>query len=415
MRIYGLSLGVLALMLCVPEMASAVEVAPGVKVGAHIRTRFIKHDGRDGDSSDNAFEYFENRVRLSLDVDTVEWLRAFSQLQDVRVWGEETNTLTDYSANGFDVHQAYGDFRLGSKNLVLRVGRQQIVVEEQRLVGAVGWTPSARSFDAARLFWDAPGGGLHIEGFYAQILEDESIAPGPATNTNTDFAMFSGIGAIHKHKLDNGSLSLSAWAFVDYSDAAERTRATIGLRHAGKLGMFRYRVEGYYQLGELKDETIGAFMAAVDVGVVLESAANLDIRLWADYLSGTDDPAKAGYETFNTLYATNHKFYGFADFFINIPVHTQGKGLIDLALKISAKPLKNLKISLDGHYFLPAEDQGGPSVFGSEVDFVVAWKPVPHVSTMLGVFAMIPDDGLKARIGGDDVDLGLYFALQGDL
>ena len=41
------------------------------------------------------------------------------------------------------------------------------------------------------------------------------------------------------------------------------------------------------------------------------------------------------YNVFNTLYATNHKYYGFMDYFIDIPRHTYGLGLIDIHAKAS--------------------------------------------------------------------------------
>lgn len=57
------------------------------------------------------------------------------------------------------------------------------------------------------------------------------------------------------------------------------------------------------------------------------------MTLWYDHLSGDDDPSDGTVRVFDTLFATNHKFYGLADYFLNIPVQTVGRGLQDLALK----------------------------------------------------------------------------------
>jgi len=54
-----------------------------------------------------------------------------------------------------------------------------------------------------------------------------------------------------------------------------------------------------------------------------------------DYLSGDDGEDETKYKVFNTLYATNHKFYGFMDYFLNLPVHTYGKGLMDMHGKLN--------------------------------------------------------------------------------
>lgn len=57
------------------------------------------------------------------------------------------------------------------------------------------------------------------------------------------------------------------------------------------------------------------------------------LTLWYDLLSGDADPNDGDTKVFDTMFATNHKFYGFADMFLNISVHTGGQGLQDLAVK----------------------------------------------------------------------------------
>ncbi len=237
-------------------------------------------------------------------------------------------------------------------------------------------------------------GDLRLDGFYSHIFDTESAFG--SNNTNTDFTLFSGLGVTYKA----GKTQTSLWALIDHALANERDRATITAHHKGKFGIFRYRVEGAYQLGS---------------GVTLESAANLDIGLWFDILSGAEDAADTSTKTFDTLFATNHKFYGMSDFFLNVPAHTQGKGLMDIALKASVKPLKNLKFMLHGHYLLPQQARDGGDAFGTEIDFIALWKPYKPVALKIEVFTMLPGEALKERLGGDDVDLGFYFTVEGNI
>ena len=72
-------------------------------------------------------------------------ISVFIQLQDVRIWGEETNTLGDFDADHLDLHQGYVDIkRFNDSPLAARVGRQEVNLGGQRLVGAAGWTQLRR-------------------------------------------------------------------------------------------------------------------------------------------------------------------------------------------------------------------------------------------------------------------------------
>ena len=78
--------------------------------------------------------------------------------------------------------------------------------------------------------------------------------------------------------------------------------------------------------------------------------------------------------TFETLFATNHKFYGFADLFLNIPRDTGGRGLRDLALKWSLDGPAGTSIGADLHAFRLAEGNGlGTARLAKEVDVTLAY------------------------------------------
>jgi hypothetical protein len=60
-----------------------------------------------------------------------------------------TNTLGDFSADNLDLHQGYVDIkRFNDSPFATHVGRQEVYLRGQRLVGAVGWTQQGRSFGA---------------------------------------------------------------------------------------------------------------------------------------------------------------------------------------------------------------------------------------------------------------------------
>jgi hypothetical protein len=413
---------VLFLMLAMSWMgespARAAEVADGISIDAHLRTRYDRHDGHDGDIDNVPMEVIENRVRLSLDLDLVEEVRLFVQLQDVRIFGEETHTLFDYSAGGLDMHQAYGDLRLFDQQFVARIGRQEIAWDGQRHIGSVGWTAQARSFDAIRLTVKPTDSGFTIDSFFAVLSDTDNLfALAPHNENSADGYLASLYASLTPVETKHGSLFFSLSGFFDRSrDTSIETpldlkRSTLGLYHKGRIDLFSWRIEGHYQLGSRGPTDISAFMIGARAGVNLKLLKGLSIVAWFDYLSGDDEPGDDTDKSFDVPYGTNHKFYGFADFFLILPAHTGGLGLMDAALKLELKTCPCLALKLHYHHFMSAVDRGGHTTFGDEIDFVTVYKPFDHFSAMLGLFVMFPDE----LLGSGDPDVGVYLATQFDL
>ena len=117
-----------------------------LKFSGQIRQRFEMVDKDFSDTTAfNNNNYLRTRFAVTYEN---EDMSSFVQLQDSRVFGTETNTLTDGTADMLDVHQAY--FKLNNLfglGLSAKVGRFEAVYGPQRLIGAVGWHNVGRSFD----------------------------------------------------------------------------------------------------------------------------------------------------------------------------------------------------------------------------------------------------------------------------
>ncbi len=205
---------------------------------------------------------------------------------------------------------------------------------------------------------------------------------------------------------------------------------TLGLRQAGQLYGIDYRVEGYYQFGEaegiasvasrglfggaaaaavapltatapgagnplaaaIAGSTFGggtgsgtdrgAYMFGVRVGKTFNNVMwKPSFTLWYDHLSGTDlgDVASNDWSTFDTLYDTGHKFYGYMDMYLNpTGTDTAWMGLQDLAAKMSIKPMANLTLKADIHAMwteTDLEDEFNDLGIGSGTVLVAAAAP----------------------------------------
>tara|TARA_B100000959_G_scaffold261111_1_gene298329 strand:- start:1085 stop:1612 length:528 start_codon:yes stop_codon:yes gene_type:complete len=126
-------------------LLSATAVTADVTTGGQVRSRWELRDS-DGVQSDGLTA---TRTRASVHARLEGGVSASMQWQDVRVWGEEGNTLGDYSGDQIDLHQGWVQFAdFADMGVDLRLGRQEIAFGGQRLVGTVGWTHQGRSFDA---------------------------------------------------------------------------------------------------------------------------------------------------------------------------------------------------------------------------------------------------------------------------
>ncbi|TAF75818.1 MAG: hypothetical protein EAZ53_05050 [Bacteroidetes bacterium] len=82
-------------------------------------------------------------------------------LRDVRVWGQDAATINNADGNKFFLHQAWGEFIIASAadtncklkidNLSLKVGRQELIYDDSRLLGNLDWLQQGRRHDMALL------------------------------------------------------------------------------------------------------------------------------------------------------------------------------------------------------------------------------------------------------------------------
>lgn len=365
------------------------------------RPRFEYNDGKDF-AECTKHEFISHRARLGLKATYQDSAEVFFQVQDVRTWGEESNTLGDYDADHFDLHQGYLTLKHKEKCL-LRIGRQEIAFDGHRIVGTVNWTQQARSFDAVNASYRWENGGMNA--VYAKLRE------GDVAGDREDVDLFMFHGSVNPTK----ALYASLLVVHDYSDVMNSHRWTVGPYATFKAGGFNCRAEGYGQFGDVGTYDYSSFMGSVRAGYTFDAAWAPTLDAWFDYLSGDDDPTDDKMEAFDTLYATNHKFYGYMDFFLNIPVHTAGLGLIDPGVMVKFKPHENVTCILDYHHFLVAEETpGGETDLGDEVDLTIK-VPCPKGVTFTGGFSIFSSGEAMKELRGDEESTELFGFIMADL
>lgn len=361
----------------------------GWKIGleGQYRPRLIIDSGRD--LVDDTFaenEYVTHRARLGITAQSVKGMTLTLRVQDVRVWGEERHTLHDATANGFDAHEAFLVLPI-MEGVSIKLGRQEIIFDNARLVGNVGWTQRAQSFDGGRAMWRSPSFDADL---LMTVVSENDQDPDGAT-ANPKEVLFGGA---------HGTLKLSPALTASFSLLHRRnkdveTRTTAGVMVQGKAAGAHYSGELYRQLGDLGEESISAMLVALRAGYTLETTLKPTVTVWGEYLSGSADGKR--HEVFNTLYATNHKFYGEMDFFLAAPV----LGLMDVGGRLAVKATEAVSAHVDFHRLATVEeDADGNKDLGNEIDLKLVWKANPNLAfrALYGIF--LPGDAAMFKQGG---------------
>lgn len=290
--------------------------------------------------------------------------KAYVSMQDIRVWGD-VKQLDNGASNRFGIHQAWGEYFFNEK-FSLKAGRQELVYDDSRIFGNVGWAQQARAHDLGLLKYEADNFKAHLGFAYNQ--EKESLFGNDYTNLSNYKAMQFlwvhtkiGKSGLSFLVLNNGMEKLEKAADEDEGTVDTYKVAysqTIGARFTPTLGPVKLAAAAYYQMGNLDnfDTKLSAMYFAL--AGTIKSSESSKVTLGFEYLSGTslkdkmEDDKKM--KSFTPLYGTNHKFNGHMDYFY-VGNHGNNVGLIDIYATFNVK-VKKWSFFLTPHYFMAAAD-----------------------------------------------------------
>jgi hypothetical protein len=144
-----------------------------------------------------------------------------ASVQDVRVWGADASTISNADGNRLSVHEAWAEIVLANtadssfahsavQYFSVRIGRQELVYDDQRLLGNLDWLQQGRRHDAIVF-------RLQHKGWQADL--------GAAFNQNTDAYNYNGTFYTPANlplyvKDSKGNLAPVPAAFIPLSNAA---------------------------------------------------------------------------------------------------------------------------------------------------------------------------------------------------
>jgi hypothetical protein len=387
-------------------------------------------------------DYFLNRLRFHVAY-TDKWWSGYIEPQsstavsDDRfayanaptVPGTTKRTKNGPESDTIDLHQAY--FTIGNHKefpLSLKAGRQELSYGEERLVGAFGWNNIGRSFDAAKVRWQNNLFGADFFSGFPVVPEDGQF---DEPNKHDWFSgVYVNITKVPKTLLDLYFFSrnvdreaINAEPSPQFGQPTARDIYTAGGRlknKPGELGNWDYSLEGAYQFGDFATSgtttrlTQDAFMFVAQGGYTFADFwATPRLGIEYDYSSGDDNSTDGTHGTFDNLFPTNHKFYGYMDF-------VSLQNIQDVRGELTLKPTSRLSVALEGHGFWLANTHdsfynvsgapratggygiqpGNSSFVGTEIDVIAGYALTRNAHVEAGYGHFFTGDYVNQSLAG---------------
>lgn len=313
------------------------------------------------DSDPATFIGQRTRINANYKVDDFSF---FVSAQDIRTWGNTSQS--NVSDNFLSIHEAWGEYSF-NKEWAIKLGRQELSMDNLRFLGNLDWALQARSHDLALLKFKGENSNFQLGLAYNQ--DGQSLAEN-VFNVNNQYKTAQLIR--YEQNIDNFDFSVMLWNDGRQSADKKQTnfRQTIGIPtlryNTGDLTISAFY---YQQLGKDADyNKVSAFDASVQLNYNVfankENGQSFKLALGGELLSGRKGNSSTENTAYSPLYGTNHSFNGYMDLFYAGGQHENSVGLQDLYLKARYNFDSSVFLQLDAHHFSSQVDivdfQGNP-------------------------------------------------------
>jgi hypothetical protein len=352
-----------------------------LRIGAELRPRILVDNGyaTPKPTGTPTLAYITQRTRLNTQFKG-DLFETYISFQDVRFWGGDNNFKASgaYGSTGtIGVHQAWFTVK-PAPWISVKVGRQLFAYDDQRVLSSRNWNDYQVTYDAVLV-------QLEHEGHRVDLgLSWNAESASKLFVSQQKFKTFDFLRYERKGERFRGSVLglVTSNMLSDTSDLI-RYRATWGANLSYNTSTIQGRSSVYYQ-HHLNDAggMVSAWAASFHAGTVL-IPGQLSWNTGVDYISGQDGVnGSPDYlqkdHAFDLLYGRRHAWYGYMDYFSNMPA----QGLLDYVLQAEYTPAEKLVLQADYHLFWLAarladpESPGEPLErrLGDELDLTLIWK-----------------------------------------
>jgi hypothetical protein len=388
--------------LVILGLMSQIAYSQEFEANIQLRPRFELRNGYKNPLlyGQNPAAFVSQRSRLNLNY-SKDKLDVKLALQNVGTWGD-VPTSTPKSKNGVAVYEAWARFKF-KPIFQMKVGRQVISYDNQRIFGEIDWAQQGQSHDAV-VFTILPKKHKFDIGFAFNSDAETLIQTAYSVPTYKAMQFLHYSTEVKAFKIS----FLAANVGYEYVKPDLKLRIdqsqTFGTYLVYKKDKWDANLSFYAQTGKKNNQNVSAFDAGANVGYSF--IENWNLSLGYEYLSGKSQlDSSNNNKSFQPLFGTNHGFNGLMDYFY-VGNHQNSVGLQDAYLKLSFKKGKWTS-SLMPHVFYAAETIVNPigekmdPYLGTEFDFTLAYAFQSDVILTTGYSHMLGTKSMERIKGGN--------------
>jgi hypothetical protein len=286
---------------------------------------------------------------------------------------------------------------------------------DERVIGPSNWLNVGRTFDVARI-------DLHHPRYQVSVFAS-SVVPGSSTYLHRAIPgnNFYGVYGSFNNIVPNGTFEpYVLWRVAppnpqlpEEVGRGHLNEVTIGLHAEGTLPAgFDYDAEFDGQTGSLGVYSIGAWAGYVGGGKAFPRVATAPrVYLEGNYASGTKNPAGRDWNTFDSLYPSNHDKLGFAD-------QVGRRNIVQFRVGVEENLSKKWRIrqSFEGFWLATSNDNfyassgaiavparpGASRHIGNELDLIAEYKMNKGLNFGFGYARLFAGQFLQTTTRGHD-------------
>jgi hypothetical protein len=364
-----------------------------------------------GAANDNNF--LLERTRLFANATYGDTWRFYAEAIDATSSWEDVAPRT-IEENRWDALNLFADALLwegDSGRMTGRVGRQELLYGNQRLVSPLDWANTRRTFDGARLLWK--GESWNVDGFWTRPVPVGQHVDQDHNFDHPDQSQeFLGLYSTC-HAVAGQTYEYYYLRYAEYDGTPVNfDLSTLGARWLGQGGCWLWEIEGAGQWGDWAAATQGAGFYTLGLGRKLGGCWQPTLWAYYDWASGDRDPADGRHETFNQLFPLGHKYFGFMDL-------VGRQNIRDLNFLVTARPREKVELLVWWHILrldeardalynasgaVVRQDASGAAGtdVGQELDVTLTFFLRPNLDLQLGYAHFFAGDFIAAT--GPDVD-----------
>ncbi|WP_010136410.1 alginate export family protein [Ochrovirga pacifica] len=347
-------------------------------------------------SDDGAF-FTSHRARINVDFNLNNRFLFHTTLQDIRVWGDTDTRESEGKAQFFEF---YVQPKI-TNHLSVRVGRQRIIFDNQRLFAENNWRQAGGQHDAVRFLYN---NNKLVSDVVLAYNQDNASEFGTTYDVDWDF--YRGMIAHHlKYQLSEDTELLTLNFADEYTDPSTNNKKgywkmTNGGRLTYNVGAIGLTFSGYYQWGKIEN---GKDHSAYYLEPEVQWYANpkYKVRIGTQVFSGDGNANDEKSTAFLSQYGAFHRHNGGLDYTQKTVRTYEHEGILNPYLFQYFSFNDKFSLQWQSHLLgstssLAVDQKKYNRIYAWENDFRFFYQPNDYTKIELSYLFLVPDKGMAA-------------------